>query len=70
MTARVTPAREGGGRGTLVQDTLEQALVRPSARRIWVHLECGGWVLFSLAGGFCLECDAGPLRPEEYAKPP
>jgi hypothetical protein len=68
--ARVTPAREGGGNGTLVQDTIDQALVRPSGRRIWVHLECGGWVLFDLEGGKCIACGAGPLKPDEYAKPP
>lgn len=52
-----------------IQQTIGQALIRPSARRIWVHLECGGYVLFDLAGGFCLECGAGPLKPAEYAKP-
>ena len=53
----------------LVQETLEQAAVRPSVPRVFVHLGCGGWVLFSLAGGKCLECGAGPLKPREYAKP-
>lgn len=39
------------------------------ARRIWAHVGCGGWVLFTLAGGFCTECGSGPLSPAEYAKP-
>jgi hypothetical protein len=40
-----------------------------TAPRIWAHVDCGGWVLFSLAGGFCGECRSGPLTPEQYAKP-
>ena len=52
-----------------VQETIGQALVRPSVRRIWAHVECGGWVLFEVRGGFCLSCGAGPLGVDEYAKP-
>lgn len=52
-----------------VQETLEQALVRPSVPRVFIHVACGGWVLFDLEGGTCLECRAGPLEPEQYAKP-
>jgi hypothetical protein len=52
-----------------VQETLDQAAVRPSVPRVFVHLGCGGYMLWSLAGGFCLQCKAGPLKPAEYAKP-
>jgi hypothetical protein len=52
-----------------IQETIGQALVRPSAPRVFVHLDCGGWVLFEIRGGFCLECGSGPLSTTEYAKP-
>jgi hypothetical protein len=52
-----------------VQETIEQALIRPKVPRVFEHVGCGGWVLFSLAGGFCLECQAGPLTPKEYDTP-
>lgn len=52
-----------------VQETLGQALVRPSERRVFTHNGCGGWVLFDLQGGYCLACDAAPLRATEYHKP-
>ena len=54
---------------TAVQETLDQALIQPATRRVWVHVGCGGWVLFRVAGGTCLSCGAGPLHPAEYAKP-
>jgi hypothetical protein len=53
----------------VIQETITQALVQPAVPRVFIHLECGGWVLWSLAGGFCLECGAGPLKPGEYDKP-
>jgi hypothetical protein len=53
----------------LVQETLGQALTRPSVPRVFVHLGCGGYVLWDLRGGYCLHCEAGPLKPAEYAKP-
>jgi hypothetical protein len=52
-----------------VQQTITQALTRPSERRVWIHVGCGGWVLFDLRGGFCLHCQAGPLCPGDYEKP-
>jgi hypothetical protein len=52
-----------------VQETLDQALIMPGRRRIWIHVGCGGFVLFRVPGGFCLSCEAGPLHPAEYAKP-
>ena len=52
-----------------VQETLDQALIQPATRRVWVHVGCGGWVLFRVPGGFCVSCEAGPLHPAEYAKP-
>lgn len=52
-----------------VQETLAEAMIRPACPRVWIHAGCGGWVLFSIAGGFCLTCHAGPLHPGEYAKP-
>lgn len=58
---------------TAIQLPLFSATAPPTSltpgRRIWAHLDCGGWVLFSLAGGFCTECGSGPLSPAEYAKP-
>jgi hypothetical protein len=59
-----------GGAVKVIQETLDQALVRPADRRVWAHVGCGGWVLFDLRGGFCVECGAGPIPPAEYAKPP
>jgi hypothetical protein len=53
----------------LIQETIGQALIRPSVPRVFVHLDCGGWVLFEIQGGRCLECGAFPVRPGEYAKP-
>jgi hypothetical protein len=53
-----------------VQETITQALVRPSVPRVFTHTGCGGWVLFDLKGGTCIECGAGPLEPGQYAKPP
>jgi len=53
----------------LVQETITEALIRPAARRIWMHVGCGGWVLFDLAGGQCLSCGTGPLHAGEYEKP-
>lgn len=58
-----------GGKLRIVQETLDQALVRPSDRRVFAHSGCGGWVLFSLDGGHCLACGAGPLHVGEYEKP-
>ena len=52
-----------------VQETLGHALTRPSVPRVFAHVGCGGWVLFEIRGGFCLSCGAGPLPPDEYAKP-
>jgi hypothetical protein len=51
-----------------VQETLEQALTLPSAPRLWIHVDCGGYVLFRIQGGFCVHCKAGPLKPAEYEK--
>ena len=51
-----------------VQETLEQALVQPAARRLWTHNGCGGYVLWNLQGGFCLHCHAAPLHAGEYEK--
>lgn len=53
---------------TALQQTITQALTRPSERRVWVHKGCGGWVLFDLAGGRCLHCEAAPLHVGEYEK--
>jgi hypothetical protein len=53
----------------VIQETLGQALTRPSARRVFIHTGCGGWVLFELDGGHCLECGAGPLHAGDYHKP-
>ena len=69
VTARLTPAREGGGEQPIVQETLDQAQVRPSVPRVFAHVGCGGWVLWDMRGGFCLECGSGPLGVDEYAKP-
>ncbi len=63
----VPPA--GGAGPEPVQETIFQALVRPSEPRIYVHNDCGGYVLFDLAGGYCLACGAAPVRPAEYHKP-
>lgn len=63
---RSTP---GAGSGNAIQETLDQALTKPSARRVFTHDGCGGWVLFDLQGGWCLHCDAGPLHVGEYGKP-
>ena len=52
-----------------LQETLGQALVRPGERRVFTHNGCGGWVLFDLAGGYCIACGAEPLRAAEYSKP-
>lgn len=52
-----------------VQETLNQALFRPSVPRVFIHVGCGGWVLFEIPGGRCLECGAFPVRPGQYAKP-
>jgi hypothetical protein len=52
-----------------IQETIGQALIRPSVPRVFIHLECAGWVLWDMRGGFCLECGAGPLGTDEYAKP-
>ena len=30
---------------------------------VWLHVGCGGPVCFTLAGGWCQECGAGPLHP-------
>jgi len=57
------------GQSFAVQDTILGALVKPAERRIWVHVGCGGWVLFRIEGGFCLSCEAGPLHVGEYEKP-
>jgi hypothetical protein len=69
MTPRLTRAREAARDRPAVQDTITQALVRPSVPRVFTHNGCGGWVLWDLEGGFCLDCGAGPLRPGEYRKP-
>lgn len=53
----------------LIQETITEALVQPAARRIWVHVGCGGWVLFDLQGGYCLTCGATRLRSGQYEKP-
>jgi len=50
------------GQSFAVQDTILGALVKPAERRIWVHVGCGGWVLFRIEGGFCLSGEAGPLH--------
>lgn len=52
-----------------LQESLEQALDRPGVPRVWIHVGCAGWVLFRVAGGWCLSCEAGPLKPGQYAKP-
>ena len=52
-----------------VQETILQALVRPGERRVFTHDGCGGWVLFNVAGGYCLACGAAPVRPADYHKP-
>lgn len=44
-----------------VQETILQALVSPQVPRVFIHSGCGGWVLFSLGGGQCLECGSYPL---------
>jgi hypothetical protein len=51
-----------------LQQTLEQALVQPSAPRLWTHTDCGGYVLWRIQGGFCLHCKAGPLHVGDYQK--
>ena len=51
------------------QETLGQALVRPFELRVFTHDSCGGWVLFDLAGGYCLACGAAPVRATQYSKP-
>lgn len=62
--------QNGGGAGPEpVQETIFQAMVRPGERRIFTHNGCGGWVLFDLAGGYCIACGAEPLRATEYSKP-
>lgn len=53
----------------MIQETFDEALTRPAARRVFVHTGCGGWVLFDLAAGTCLSCGAGPLHVGEYRKP-
>ena len=54
----------------MIQETLGEALANPSTPRVCIHVgACGGWVLFEVAGGFCLSCGAGPLKVTEYAKP-
>lgn len=60
---------DGGAGPEPVQETLFQALVRPSERRVFTHDGCGGWVLFDLQGGYCLACDARRLRSAHYHKP-
>lgn len=62
-------ADSGGAGPEPVQETLLQALVRPGERRVFTHDGCGGWVLFDLAGGYCIACGAEPLRATEYSKP-
>lgn len=52
-----------------VQETLDEALISPAVPRVFAHIECGGWVIWSVAGGFCTRCHAGPLPPSEYQKP-
>ena len=52
-----------------LQESLAEALDRPKVPRVWTHAGCGGWVLFSLAGGTCQQCGAGPLEPGQYVKP-
>jgi hypothetical protein len=69
VTARLRRAREGRGDRPIVQDTILQALVKPSTPRVFTHNNCGGWVLFEIGGGRCLECAAFPVPPPEYAKP-
>ena len=55
---------------TDVQETIAEALVRPGEPRVWAHVGCGGWVLWSLLErGKCIRCGAGPLHPGEYEKP-
>lgn len=56
-------------RMTQIQQSLDEALVSPSTPRVFTHRDCGGFVLFSLDGGWCLSCTAGPLVHGEYAKP-
>ena len=51
------------------QETLDEAMVRPSARRVFTHNGCGGYVLFEIDGGHCIACGAAPVRPAEYSKP-
>jgi hypothetical protein len=52
-----------------MQETLAESAARDT-ERIWVHDGCGGgWVRFTLRGGFCMRCDAGPLKSAQYAKP-
>lgn len=53
----------------MIQETFDEALTRPGARRVFAHAGCGGWVLFDLAGGTCLHCGTGPLHVGEYQKP-
>ena len=60
---------DGGAGPEPVQETIFQALVRPSEPRIYVHNDCAGYVLFDLAGGYCLACGAAPVRATEYHKP-
>lgn len=52
-----------------IQETIFEALDRPSIPRVFVHLDCGGYVLWNLQGGTCQRCGHGPVRSGEYAKP-
>jgi hypothetical protein len=52
-----------------VQETIDQALIRPAVPRVFVHSGCGGWVLFDVRGGWCLSCSARPVPAGDYAKP-
>jgi hypothetical protein len=52
---------------TADQETLDEALF--TGPRVFVHVGCQGWVRFRLSGPWCLRCQAGPLRVDEYAKP-
>lgn len=52
-----------------VQMDIFQALQKPSAPRVHVHVGCGGFVLHELGGGRCLECGAYPLsyHPHDWS---
>ena len=67
--SRLARAREARRDRPMVQDTILQALDRPSVPRVWAHIDCGGWVLFEIGGGRCLECGAFPVPVGEYSKP-